>query len=150
MIEFIDLIDAKGPLPLPQVLRTMKITHQQFKAARYSHPGDLAFEDRGVVIPRPVSGEKYVYKLVETYRTGLDDDAEPPFQMAFADILTRQASIYMDVEQVLDHLAPKTTEKKLLRKVKNALVSVLENMDSCVTSTATPVSPRAQYVLDNL
>lgn len=151
MTEFIDLLETYGPMTLEDVLSETGWTEAQFKQSRGSLSGSLALEDRDKVIPRPVAANGYAYTLVDSYRSGTSEDAEPSLQMAFGDVLTRQTTIYLDVQRMVDMLPAKSPERKLLNKTVKAMNYTLERMEECIVPlNLGNITAKAQYVLDSL
>lgn len=150
MGEIIDFLKAYGACDLEYICTEMDLSSRNFRAARYSLAGRLAMEDRNVTIPRPVSGEGYLYKLASTFRSGdIETDSEPGLLAAVTDILTRQATIYVDVEKFIATL-PSGKTKKLFRKVQKAQDTTLDRMEDAAIDTGAPISAWAQTVLDRI
>jgi hypothetical protein len=151
MIGIIDLLEIEGPQTIGDICSDQMISRQQFKNCRYSLAGQLAMEDRGVVIPRPVTSEKYIYKLASAYRTGnVDDDGEPNLQSATSDLLTRVATIYMDVEKLIEFVPGRSAIRRLLRKLQKSLDGTLDRAEDVATDVGAPISLRAEHVLDRI
>lgn len=151
MLAVIDLLEARGPMTVKQICTKLKISNQQFKLCRYSLPGQLAMEDRSVVIPRPVTSEGYVYKVSTAYQSGsVDDDGEPNIQNATSDLLTRVATIYMDVEKLVDHVPGRSVIHRLLRKLQRSLDGTLDRAEDVAVDVGAPISQRAAHVLDRI
>lgn len=149
MVEVVNLINTKGPRTKDQILKALKITDQQFKLAHYSLPGMLALEDYDVVIPRPVPSENYVYKLASAYKTGIvADDGEPNMQSAAGDLLTRVATVYIDVERLTSFVSG--SSRRLLRKLMKSLEGTIDRADDLASESGATISSKAQYVLDKI
>jgi hypothetical protein len=150
MGKIIDFLDTNGPHTMGYICRKMRITPRDFRAARYRLGGRLAMEDRGVTIPRPVSNENYKYKVASTYHTGdAKTDGEPGMQTSFSNILTSQATVYVDVEKVIAAETNKTT-KKLLRKLQKSMDAVLDRMEDVAVDAGAPIGVWARTVLDRI
>ena len=149
MVAVIDLINAKGPRTKPQILRALKITNQQFKNAHYSLPGMLALEDHNVVIPRPAPSEGYTYKLASNYQTGIEEeDGESNVQSAAGDLLTRVATIYIDVERLTTFVSGST--RRYLRKLMKSMEGTIDRAEDLAVDCDAVISQKAQYVLDKI
>lgn len=149
MEEVIKIIKRHGPQTLEQLLARTGMNHQQFKDMRYEMPGRLCLEAYGFVMPRPVASEGHVYKLVEKYHTGIpDEDGESNLQTAFSDVLTRQSTIYMDVDRILDQMTQKTALRKMLKNLKRDLESVVSKMGDIADISNAPKSQWAGHVLE--
>jgi hypothetical protein len=149
MNAVIALIQKRGPQTLPQICSRLKINETAFTVARGSHPGQLAMEDMGVVIPRPVASENYTYKLASTFRSGnIDTDGEPNIQQSTGDLLTRVATIYTDVDALVSQVPGRTRIRKLLQRMGKALELVIVSANDAAEEVDAPVSARASYVLD--
>jgi hypothetical protein len=151
MAEIIAIIQKRGPLTIDDICARMRFDHGTFKMVRYGLPGRLALEDNGVTMPRPVASEGYTYKLAETYTVGGPvTDGEPNVQTALSDTLTRQATIYTDIERLIDFLPKGTKVRGMLRKLQKGLDLVVTEMGAVAETTDTPVSQWARFVLDKI
>jgi hypothetical protein len=152
MVDMIELIELEGPQTIDEICVELGIDHQLFKVCRYGLPGRLALEDHGVTIPRPVAVEGYVYKLAEAYKTGTTSDGEPNLNKALSDTMTRQATVYTDVERLIDLLAlPRTDPIRVaLRSLQKDLDKVVTRMGEIAKASGAPVSQWAAYVLDKI
>ena len=151
MNGIIDILGLQGPMTIEELCLNQGLTYQQFRAARYSLPGQMAMEDREVVVPRPVTSEGYVYKLALTYQSGnVADDAEPNLQKETSDLLTRVATIYLQVEQLIEFVPGRSYVRKLLRKLQKSLDGTLDRAEDVAEEAAAVVSPRARHVLDRI
>jgi hypothetical protein len=149
--KVIDLLLTDGPMDLERILAHTGMTRDQFREARYSLPGLLAMEDAGVTIPRPVRSEGFIYKLADNYRTGnVDDDAEPSLQAAVSDLLTRVATIYLDVEKLEDAAPARSAVQRVLRKLRRSLAVTVERAGEATEEVEATLSRKAEYVLENL
>ena len=149
MEEIIDFLEAYGACDVEYICTEMDLSPRNFRNCRYSLPGRLAMEDHGVTIPRPVSIDGYNYRLASTYRSGDDDtDFEPGMHGSVSDVLTRQATVYVDVQKMV--AATSGTRRKLLRKLQKALDAVLDRMEDVAKDSGAPISVWAQTVLDRI
>lgn len=145
----VDFLESYGPHTIEDLCLQLGMSAYDFRAARYSLSGRMALEDRGVTIPRPVSTDGYMYKLSTTFRSGVGDDAEPGTLAAFSDVLTRQATVYVDVEKMVSTVPPGPT-RKLLRKLLKSMDAALDRMEDVAVNSGAPIGSWAQSVLDRI
>jgi hypothetical protein len=151
MVDMIRILQRRGPLTIDDLCSRLGIDHALFKNCRYGLPGRLALEDQGLTIPRPVAKEGYVYKLAQTYRAGpAATDGEPNVCQTLSDTLTRQATIYIDVERLIDFLPKGDPVRAMLRKLQKGLDLVVTEMGAVAKKTDAPVSQWGQFVLDKI
>ena len=100
-----------------------------------------------MVMPRPVAGEDYVYKLVDAFATGPSSgDGEPNIQTATSDLLTRVATIYLDVDGLIGQVSSNVV-RRLLQRLKVSLTTTISSASDAADATGAPVSAKAEYVL---
>lgn len=151
MLVLIDRIQKGGPMTQAQICAYLKLSVEQWRQLRYELPGRLALEDRGLTMPRPVYSEGYVYKIVANYRTGnVDEDGESNLVEALSDLLTRQATVYQQVDNLATLATPRTKVQKLLRKTRRDMGGVLDRLEDVVDEAGAPITEWARHVLDTL
>jgi hypothetical protein len=151
ILQVIDYLQAAGPSTIDDITSALRITEDQFRTSRYSLPGMMAMEDRNVVIPRPVAGEGYIYKLAASYQTGgVDTDGKPNLQGSSSDVLTRLATVYVEVEGLVAQVPGRSAYRKLLRKLQKALDNTIDRAEDLIHEVDGPISDKAQYVLDRI
>lgn len=150
-VEVIQYLQTYTTATLDQICIDLGLSREEFRQARYSLPGCIAMEDYDVIIPRPVREEGFVYKLATIINTGdVDTDPELNFQTSFGDVLTRLATIYVDVERDVDKQPPRSAVRKLLRKLQKSLDTTLDRAEDVAVDAEAPISRKAQYVLDKI
>jgi len=151
MTQLVKIIKQQGPQTIDDLCSTLGISYDQFRIMRYSLGGRLALEDAQVVIPRPIVSEGYLYKLSSTYQVGSQNkNGKPNLETASSDVLTRLATIYMDVERLVVQVASGSVQRKLLRKLQKALENTLDRAEDVADAADAPIPPWAQYVLDKV
>lgn len=151
MESVIELIELEGPQTLEQICYELSVSPAAFREARYSLPGQLALEDQGKIIPRPVVAEGYIYKLAEGLNTGaVDSDGRLNLQTATSELLTRVATIYTDVEGLVMFAPARSAARKLLRKLQKAVDSTLDRAEDVAIEMKAPISAKAQHLLDRI
>ena len=151
MLFLIDHIRKTGPMTQEQICKYLKLSVEQWRQLRYGMPGRLALEDAGVSMPRPVYSEGYIYKITANYRTGnVDEDGELNFIEALSDLLTRQATVYQQVDNLAALSTPRSKVQKLLKKTRRDMGGVLDRLEDVVDEAGAPITEWAQHVLDTL
>lgn len=148
--EIIDYIDTYGPTDIDTLCIELDVTADQFRKARYSLPGMLAMEDRDVTIPRPTRLDGFMYKLADGVRTATAEDGEPNMQKAFGDLLTRVATIYLDVEKLVAIAPSRSAVRKMLRKLQRSLDGTLDRAEDVAMEADAAISPKARHVLERI
>lgn len=148
MNELVDLLETYGPADIDFIVNQLGVSEQSFHIARSSMEGRMALADRGVVIPRPVAGEGYLYKISGGYRTGdVATNAEPNVLAALSDLATRLVTFVGDLDGIVDMLPPSTVRRMLKRAHKMIDVGTDQTV-AAAQALGAPLSDRALHTID--
>lgn len=138
----IDFLQQNGAADIDTVCHHLRMTRNEFFRARGTRYGDLACQDRGVTIPRPIKPEGYVYKLA----TGWDPasgGAAPNVQQSLSDTHTRLTTIRETMNVLTAMVGTSSPAFPFLTQAQQALNITLVSAEAAIHAIGGRVSARA-------